>query len=172
MMMCVLSPFFGIGGITVARFLKIRWKYIVALVVLIIYLLSNTGMVYQMFGVPYAITLNSAGQNYDFYFIHDQDSYAAKWLGEHIQGNPTIYIDSLYVYVLISQGMISPFSNFGEIVGQNASLKEGYIFLPYTAVVDGKLLDIHYNWYNITEYQDDFSNRNLLYDNGDSEIYG
>lgn len=74
-MMVVLSPFFVVGGMMVARFLRVKWTYLVILVVLIPYFMCNTGTMYQVFGVPQAITLNSEGQEYDMMFIHDQENF-------------------------------------------------------------------------------------------------
>jgi uncharacterized membrane protein len=84
-MMTVLSPFFVIGGIMVARFLRAKWAYLVIVIVLIPYFMCNTGTMYQVFGVPQEITLNSKGQNYDVMYVHEQETYAAKWLKEHVR---------------------------------------------------------------------------------------
>ena len=53
--------------------------YLIILLVLIPYFMCATGTMYQIFGVPDAITLNSDGRRYDKYYIHDQHLIAKEW---------------------------------------------------------------------------------------------
>jgi hypothetical protein len=65
---------------------------------------------YNIFGVPRAITLNSEGEQYDLWYIHDQESYAAKWFSEYenklkTYGYLRIYTDRHYGRsIMISKG--------------------------------------------------------------------
>ena len=56
------------------------WAYLMILLVLIPYFMCVTGTMYQIFGVPEAITLNSEGRVYDMYYIHDHYIMAKEWL--------------------------------------------------------------------------------------------
>ena len=107
----ILSVFFVIGGIIVAKYLDkllsnkkiVKNKrevqaYVIILLVLVPYFLSTTGVTYQMFGVPRAITLNSEGEQYDMYYIHDHYLIAGEWLsgsevimGRLVNKQKTIY---------------------------------------------------------------------------------
>ena len=81
----ILSPFFIIGGITVTSvFKKIIIKdlgNLIILLVLVLYFICTTGLMNQLVGVPSQIIMNSNGQDYDFIYVHDQEAYAAEWIG-------------------------------------------------------------------------------------------
>ena len=62
-----------------------------------------------MFGYPRAITLNSEGEQYDLYYVHDQGSYGAKWLKSYINE------ETLYYYLLYSD-----FYGINNIISQTA----------------------------------------------------
>ncbi|RLA95290.1 MAG: hypothetical protein DRG25_00610 [Deltaproteobacteria bacterium] len=170
-MMVVLSPFFVLGGIIVARFLRIRWTYLAILIVLVPYFMCNTGTMYQLFGVPRAITLNSEGQEYDILFVHEQETYAAKWLKGYADNRNKIYADYYGGSRLISQGGIRHSVYPRAFIEEGKPLEEGYIYLRYCGVVDGKLMDRNYVWHDITDYKDEFAKRELIYNNGGSEIW-
>ncbi|MBA7560548.1 hypothetical protein ES708_02174 [subsurface metagenome] len=171
-MMIPLSMFFVIGGVTMAKCLKKIQPYWVLLVVLIPYFMCTTGVIYQIFDFPREITLNSKGSQYDSLYIHDQESYAAKWLGNNSElENIRIYTDHLGANALISQGGISPHS-----IDRYSFLKQsikinGVIYMRYYNVVEGKLRNRNGIEYNIAEYRNKFIGKSKLYDNGGSEIW-
>lgn len=142
--------------------------YIIILLVLIPYFFCVTGAMYNMFGVPRAITLNSAGEQNDIYYVYDQDSYGAKWLA-NTEGR--IYAADFFGgQRLISQGIISPstvdtdrFIKYGTI--------DGYIYLRHENVVKGKLRDGNNEMHNMTDYHDTLTEKNEIYDSGCSKIY-
>ena len=166
----VLSVFFVIGGIVLSRHLKVR-AYLVILLVLVPYFLCVTGVTYQMFGVPRAITLNSEGEQYDIMYVHDQEAYAAKWLKSHIDEKAKIYADWYGTDRLMSQGMIRSPIYAWSFIEDKKDIKDGYIFLRYTGVVNGKLMDRHSQWHNLTEYTHLFGGKSRIYDNDGSEVY-
>ena len=166
----ILSVFFVIGGITLSRYLKVR-AYLIILLVLIPYFLCVTGVMYNLFGVPRAIILNSEGAQYDLMYVHDQESYGAKWLKSNTNEKAKIYADWYGTARLKSQGMIRSPRYAKSLIEDNKSIKEGYIYLRYTGVVNGKLMDRNYQWHNITEYSDEFARKDIIYSNGGSEIY-
>ncbi|MBT9138603.1 MAG: hypothetical protein DDT31_01172 [Syntrophomonadaceae bacterium] len=170
-MMIVLSPFFVIGGIEVARFVRVRRGYLVILIVLIPFFMCQTATMHQMFGVPASITLNSEGEAYDKMYIHDQESYAAKWLKSNTDEKAKIYSDFWGTARLVSQGMIRSPTYAKSLIEDKEAIKEGYIYLRYTAVVGGKLLDWSGEWHDIAEYEGKFGDNNKIYANGGSEIY-
>lgn len=170
-MMVVLSPFFVIGGINVAESLHFRWKYLMVLAVLIPYFMCNTGTMPQIFGDKQALTLNSRGQSYYAYFVHDQDTFGARWLGGNTGERDSIYADYSGSWILISQGYIHS-SYYAEKLIENKQLPEGgYIWLRYYNVIDRKLLKRDYKWNDIREYQQEFAQRSLIYSSGCSEVW-
>lgn len=51
----------------------------IILLVLVPYFLCVTGAMYNIFGVPNSIVLNSEGEQYDMYYIHDHQLIAGEW---------------------------------------------------------------------------------------------
>ena len=181
----ILSVFFVIGGITLSKHFfffkkKIGAKrkntsevraYLVILLVLIPYFFfCVTGVAHQMFGVPAAIILNSEGKPYDMVYIHDQESYSAKWLKEYNKDKTRIYTDFWGRYRLISQASFSR-----DLIDSRSLLYHkkvnGYIYLGYYNVVNGKLMGRSNTLYNLTGYDDVFVGRVKIYNNGGSEVY-
>jgi uncharacterized membrane protein len=171
-MMAVLSPFFVIGGIMIASLFRAKWAYLVILVVLIPYFICQTGTTYQIFGFPGAMTLNSEGQQYDVFFVHNQETSAAKWLRDYTQEGTKIYVDYGGGIRLLSQGGIRSSVYPGAFIEEHKPLEGGYIYLRYCGTVDDKLVDKYYQWHDIAEYQEEFIMRDLIYNNGGSEIWG
>ena len=168
-----LSVFFVIGGIIVAKYLdKLLYKkkivknkrevqaYLIILLVLIPYFLSVTGVTYQMFRVPQAITSNSEGEPYDTYYVHDQESYSAKWLKEYSESKSKIYADHEGRLRLVSQGKFSYHSI--NSLPTTRRIDKGYIYLRYYNIIDSEFL---------SEYSHQFVGKSEIYDNGGSKIY-
>jgi uncharacterized membrane protein len=171
---CILSLFFVIGGMTLSRHLKVR-AHLIILLVLIPYFLCVTGVTYQMFGVPRAITLNSEGEQYDMYYVPDQESYGAKWLKEYCDGKTRVYSDVYGRFRLISQAGFSPKSINWYHLTRHEKI-DGYIYLTYYNVVNDKLVgrnesSLILTFYNLTEYEDVFIKKDEIYNNGGSEVY-
>jgi len=186
-MMTVLSPFFIIGGIRVGKcfnatcthikcshikFPHIRCTHLVLLSVLIPYFLCNTGAMHQLFGIHQAITLNSDGKVYDELYVHDQETYAAKWLKCVSRDWTDVYSDFYGTNRLTSQGGIQFPIYLKGLIEENSSQGDGYIYIRYYGAVQRKLLDSREKGHNITDYQWYLANRSLVYSNGGSEIYG
>ena len=198
----ILSLFFVIGGISLfnfARYLK-KWidskrkeskvnrvflskeqfnendasqtrAYIIILLVLIPYFLSVTGVTYQLCGYPQQIILNSKGFSHDTYYVHDQDSCAAKWLGRYNAEEQMVYpADNFGSFVLNNWGVNLKGLVDGKMAFSKRENINGYIYLRYCNVVNGQLMKPIYG--SITEYSDMFIEKNRIYNNGGSEVWG
>jgi uncharacterized membrane protein len=129
-----------------------------------------TGVVYDIFNTPRAIILNSNGEQFDKFYIHDQDSYAAKWIrnkGE-IRLN-IIYTDFAGGNILKSQGGILHY-NFYTLTKEDENIN-GYIFLRYYNVVKGKLLGAQDKALDLFKYQYKFMGKAGIYDSGGAELW-
>ena len=149
------------------------WVYLIILLVLIPYFFCTTGIMYNMFGYPRAITLNSEGEGYDNMYVHDQDSYGAKWVGTHHEKDLEIYGDTQGRIRLKSQTKPSDAVKSRSLISpliQGWRFK-GYLYLWYRNVVHGELIDSKGEIYNMTDYSDTFIEKNRLYDNGGSEVW-
>ena len=196
MMLVVLSVVFVVGGITLSKnlsFIKKAlpkkqneggkgeiWKggkiasqdraYLLILLVLIPYFMCTTGTLYQMFDIPREITLSSDGPQYNMAYIHDQESYSAKWLGELYvkQNEPRIYTDIRGGPCLTSCGKIT--SNVHCLPLRGHKKIDGYIYLRYYNVVNEKFMG-RSGVFNMTDYSDIFVEKSRIYDNRGSEIW-
>ena len=194
----ILSVFFVIGGLMIAKYSNKVFAvfrrnnpfrkniderrasqlraYLIIFVVLIPYFFCVTGVSYQMFGVPRAITLNSEGEDqYDVMYVHDQESYSAKWLKEYGESKRKVYTDFYGRLRLISQAGFSPNSLDWHSLSRHRKI-DGYIYLRYYNVVNDKLLGRDershiFTSYNLTEYDDVFIKKDKIYNNGGSEVY-
>jgi uncharacterized membrane protein len=196
----ILSVFFVIGGITLSKhfffwqkktcakrkscFFKGEntsqqiqkdtqvWAYLIILLVLIPHFLSVTGVTYQMFGYPQAITLNSEGVQYDMMYVHDQESSGAKWLANNAeQQNTRIYTNFAGDRRLISQAGFYHGIDRWTLTDERDIEIKGYIYLGYYNVVNGKLLDAENEEHNLTEYSDKFVWKDKIYNSGGAEIW-
>ncbi len=190
----ILSVFFVIGGVMIEkqtfknklflkkkRFTKRSYYlrnygkngsevrvYLILFVVLIPYFFCVTGVMYNIFGVPRAITLNSEGEGYDQY-VYDQEGYGAKWVNDYAAEQQIIYCDFQGERRLVSQGKITP-SLINYYWLSNPVSVDGYFYLRYHNVVNGKLVNSYTDPYNMTDYQSIFLEKNKIYDTGCTKI--
>ena len=173
-MLVGLAPFFVIGGITLSRFLKLKPHWVV-LVVLILYFSCSTSIMYQIFNYPRSVALNYEGGQYDLYYIHDEEVYAAKWLKESAElENTKVFIDSGDCGRLISQGGISPTRiDVYSLTGTDEAIEDGYIYLRYYNLVNGKIIapGVPREIRDTVEYQYRWEGKGKVYANGGSEVY-
>lgn len=197
LVLVILSVFFVIGGLTLANLsLKQTFKkssikkaqqnpfrkrgdgksasevraYLIILVILIPYFLFVTGAMYQLCGAPVATTLNSEGVEYDRECVRDSESCAAKWLS--MVGEEGSYIntpDSYSKMRLISQSKISPSRITSHYFYRHLE-REGYIYLSFNNAVNGKF-KLGNRSCNMTEYSAMFTGKDMIYDDGGSEIH-
>ena len=146
--------------------------YLIILVVLIPHFFCVTGVMYNIFDVPRAITLNSEGGQYDLMYVQDQESYGAIWLKEYAEDKMRIYATDAYVgrLRLTSQGNIPPSSIDSSALQKDRKI-EGYIYLGYYNVVEGKLFGAESNSCNLSDYSRQFVGKSKIYANGGSEVY-
>jgi uncharacterized membrane protein len=165
----ILALFFGIGAIALTRFLKLKAHWLM-LLILIPFFVGNAGLVDQMFHRPTPV-LNAEGHYYNDYYIHDQDSYAARWLRDNADLKQTrVYADGPGGDRLVSQALIYRGYNTEALFKKDETI-DGYIYLRYTNVVNEELFGPGGKVYSLTEIQDKFIGRSKIYTNGGSEIY-
>lgn len=174
-MTILLSVFFAVGGMVIARLARIKRVYLLTLIVLIPYFLCTTGTIYQAFGSPRSPALNSDGMQYDMLYVHDPEVTGAKWLAQY--GNlsevSTIEVDAMGGGRLSSEAGISPNYISAADLEQPTPLTVGYIFLTYTNVVKGMyfIQATAIEEHNLEQPQDLFSGRNKTYSDGGAEIW-
>jgi len=164
-MITVLSLFFVIGGIMVAKWLRAR-PYWIILLVLIPFFMSTTAMTYQISGFPASMALNSAGREYELWYMHDEESYAAKWIKDYGKGGGVIYNDRRLGFELLKSqaGIWPPWAGGSFISAYQEGRRnfDGYIFLRYDDSAVGR---------TVAEYPEVFAGKNKIYTTKGSEIY-
>lgn len=158
----VLSLYFAIGGVLVARWLRTR-PQLIMLAILIPYFMYSTGVVEYAYGVPSEIWLTSAGSSYSGWYVHDEDSYAAQWIGKYRQTETKVYSAGIHgVLVLTSQGGFSYIEVRQQIFTlYRSSEVNGYIYLRNADITDSKILE---------KYPDLFATKSKIYTAGTAEI--
>ena len=196
-MMIILSVCFIMGGMTLSKNLPFIKKalpkkqkegrkaeilkgkenvaqvraYLVMLLILIPYFLFVTGAMYQICGAHDSIILNSGGEDYNREYVHDQDSYGAKWLMMNGKNDHLIYTaDKFGRTKLISQGKISTKQIDYNSFPNHRKLKGGYIYLCHNNVVRDKLV-VKGITCEMNKYSDMFIGRSKIYNNEGAEIY-
>ena len=148
--------------------------YLVILLILIPYFLFYSGAIHQLFGIHDSIIFNSEGEVYDASYVHDQECYSARWLVEYKEKGIRLYSDAYGNTRLTSQGKI-PVRAIDALSLTGNRTCNGYIYLRYYAVVNGKLLSGElwptYVSYNLSDYSHQFVGKNKIYANGGSEVY-
>ena len=151
---------------------KSSQAYFIILLVLIPYFLCVSDVAYNIAGVPRMILLNSEGEQYDKLYVHDQESYGAKWINKSVNHKINkVYGDAYSNMRLRSQSGIRSLGYAKSLIEDKKDIKNGYIYLRYTGVVDKKLMDADFQWHNMTEYSHLFVEKNKIYNNGGSEVY-
>jgi len=173
-MMIFLSLFFVVGGAVFTKLVRFKYAYVLILVVLVPYFLCTTGIIYQAFGSPRSMILNSAGLQYDMLYVHDQETACAKWLAQHttLSELSPVAADHYAGCRVISQAGISP-SSVSQVAFQlDKPVSRGYIFLSYLNTVKGMYIyqGAAIEERSLTERQSLFEDKDELYCNSGSEI--
>ena len=158
----VLAPFFVLGGIFVARLLKVR-LYLIILLALIPFFLSTTGVLYEVLGQRVSVVLDPPHWH-ERLWIHDQESRAAKWISRDRQWAERTYAGpAMGVRVFVSQAVTHPSWVRDFIDEYNYGRRiNGFVFL--------RNIDIN-TLKTLTEYPEIFDGKNKIYTSGISEVY-
>jgi uncharacterized membrane protein len=171
----LVAPILVIGSFVLFQKLGRVWSKRVATALALIFLISTIGVMPQILGgYPAQLNLNNSGVYYDDYYVHPQEVGALQWLGGKpgtlpggVQAEP--FTDLFY------------FKNAHDIDGRQYVTdiyptllrKSTWVVLGYstvhtgiaTASVNGDLVPYRYPMGVLRQ------NKNLVYDNGGTEIY-
>lgn len=168
----ILSIFFVVGGSYISRLFKNRCGLIVTMAILIPYFMCTTGVVSQISDYPASPALSSNGKLYDLLFVHDEDSIAAKWLGDVADlKNNTIYTDFAGDNYLNSQGCVSYLSMDDVTLLDVDTDPHGYVYLRYQNVVKNCLLFRKGRPCDMSYVRPKLSKKGKIYDNRGSEVW-
>ena len=145
---------------------KLNLGMFIVLSLIVLQFFGGTYMVYQIGGIHYAEYLNTDGVRYSKFYVHDQDIAGGKWLSSYKDQNIQVWSD-YYGRHLYAQ--FDPL-NTREGISYRSEV-DGYIYLRYENVVNGKI-DPHYTKKkSIEDISHLFMRKDKIYTNGGSEVY-
>jgi len=141
----ILSVSLIFGGTYFSKKCSVKKIEFALMLILMIYFACTSGMIYQFSGDTRSLLLNSEGSAYNKSYIHDSESFSARWLSEHYVDSFRIYTDSYGLEILVSQSMISP-SNIQWHLNENSIRRPDnhYLFLRSQNVLSNELI-VHEN---------------------------
>ena len=159
----ILSISFVIAAIILSGYIKVK-PYLLILPVLIPYFFCVSGPMYQVFGSPRDITLNSQDRLHARMYISDAESHAAKWVGQYGEEETKVYVCGFSKGVLISQSEVPYYRVSEYLISRYEEGKEidGYIWLRYVDMVEGGV---------VTKYPGISAGKSKIYANSRSETY-
>ena len=142
--------------------------YLIILLILIPYFLMVTGVTHQIAGIPTSIILNSGGEEYEREYLHDQECSSAKWLKNCAEKNNKICVtDRFGMRKLASQAEKIEGTTDSGSFSRHAKIS-GYLYLSYNNVVNDRFRGAT----NRSDHADMFVGKEMIYDNGGSEVWG
>ena len=167
-----LAPMFVIGGNTIFRYISLRrFGLLVIMIVLILQFFCATYVVDHAFGNPLSDDLNREGDRYGEHHIFDSEIIGARWLNEY-GTDSMIYSDYMGRTRILMAYDKMPHIN-RDFFEQNMTIKNGYIYLRHTNIINGKIYPTSYytDISDITVYSHLFVGKSKVYNNGGSEVY-
>ena len=171
----LIAPVLAAGSLTVFRLLGRTWGPRAAETACIGLLASTTGLMPQLLGgYPAQLNLDNSGSYYDMYYVHPQEIAAVDWLA----GKPGVLPAGLQAdYIPTRFAFFAPSDVTGQQVISDiyptVVLQSSWLILGYSTVhtglvttfYDGDLLTYVYPT-GILQ-----ASKNLVYNNGGTEIY-
>lgn len=167
----ILSNLTIVGGMYLLSKLRIKkLSYTIMVSLIILFFLYSSGFFFQIVGGEPLLLLNNFGGEYDQFYTTQPETNSIKWFTNNKASNSMLYADQLAGLRLTS---------FGQIINYNFDIlpstidKRSYVYLSNTNVQKGKV----YKRYDTDqlEYTTPIkflnSNKNLVYNNGGSEIF-
>jgi uncharacterized membrane protein len=173
----LMAPVLVAGTLTIFSPLGGAWAARATVALSICIFVSTTGLLPQILGgYPAQLSLNNSGLYYDIYYVHPQEVAAVNWLS----GKPGILPDGLQASFSAER---FTFNSPPDVTGNQGTTdiypwliqKSGWVFLSYSTVhTGGATIDTGTQGELITYlYPADllWNTKNLVYDNGGTEIY-
>lgn len=163
-----------LGGLVIFNFLKKESLKIYALlIVFLLYFSFLSGFIPQITGgVDPFLQLNNSGSSYDEFYVHEAEIKSSNWLFENRAKDEIIYADKRASYKLWFSNNVD-INKIIENVFPSVIDKNAYVYSSYTNTLESRAFAyfkgeiISYNF--PTEFLN--QNKNLIYNNGESEIF-
>jgi uncharacterized membrane protein len=115
------------------------------------------------------LSLNNAGLYYDSYFTHIEEVYGMRWTTEHADNGLPIQAAHFSDIKMVAYGKIAPRI---DLLPQTTR-RNAYVYLNYDNIKASKVIevvggDVVYYYFPLEFLR---NNKNLIYNNGGSEVY-
>ena len=105
-------------------------------------------------------------------YTFKSEVFSAEWLSEVRNPKSLIYADVVSTsHVLVSYGMISPDDSATLSKDTRNYYGDTYVYLRRLNIVDGLIQTTGTSYFNTSEITPVLNNINLIYSNGESDIY-
>lgn len=179
--LCALNYFFRAFKINLEK----KYLYILISIFLTVYLLFNSGFVYEILNDnPTSISLSQnkiingdTNQKVDLFMtlnVFDQDYYAMSWFDKKVDRTQEIKIYADYIgwHAVTSYG--NTFKYRLSLSNQTSYLRNNsYVFLGYVDLNENVIVGFEkykYPTYNLTSFSKVFNQTDKIYDNGASQL--
>jgi len=168
----ILSLPVVLGGLVLFRFFKKEnIKIILMTIIFIWYFLPWSGFTYQLVGGDSVMQLNNFGESYDRFYTHESEVKSSKWLSNNYDNNYLIYADRYSQIKLISFLNIN--THIVEDMLPSTMDRKAYVYSSYVNTIENRTFSCYglkVMGYNFpTEFLN--QNKNLIYNNGSSEVF-
>jgi uncharacterized membrane protein len=157
-------------GFLILKFIKENFRTYLISTIFILYFLYASGFIYQVFGGYAFLQLNNFGVDYDEYYAHQVEINSAIWLSEHRYSKNLIFADEISALRLYS---FNSLNNIENVILPSTITKDSYVYLRYANIVMDRA-DATFDGKKLTyTYPNNFlrQNKNLIYNNGGSEVF-
>jgi len=171
----LIAPVLVAGSLTVFAPLGQAWALRAAAAVCISIFVSTTGLLPQLTGgYPPQVSLNNSGSYYDIYYTHPEEEAAIGWL----RGKPGVLPGGVQAENFTNRFYFSAPSDvtgrqFVADIYPSLVRKPSWVILGYSTVHTGEATAVYDGDILTYAYPVGFlqNNKNLVYNNGGSEIY-
>ncbi len=163
----IVLALMGLGGLFTRKYVG---QLFVCTAILLFFFINLSGLFPQLTGGSRALlALNNSGLYYDSYYTHAEEVAATKWTARYAYKNLPVQAAHFSDIKMIAYGYVAPYI---ELLPETIK-RRSYEYLNYNNVESGNILeiingDVVYYHFPI-EFLD--SHKNLIYNNGGSEIY-
>lgn len=147
-----------------------RKQYISVVVLLLSFFIILNGVIPQITGGTRALMhLSNSGLYYDSYLVHAEEVYSAKWISQYSGTRLPVQAVHFSDIKMIAYGKMAPYI---ELLPETTK-KQSFVYLNYDNVKTDNILEILYGEVVYYHFPMDFlnNNKNLIYNNGGSEIF-
>lgn len=164
-----------LGGLVLFRFFKKEnIKIILMTIIFIWYFLPHSGFTYQLVGGGDAqMQLNNFGEHYDRFYTHESEVKSSKWLSNNYDNNYLLYADEYsHLRLILFSSIIS--TDIVLDMLPSTMDRKAYVYSSYLNTIENRTFTPYYGFkfmgYNFpTEFLN--QNKNLIYNNGSSEVF-